>query len=50
MNLDGTALTTLATAALGLARGYYAFGSDRRVVGTPATDHRFTGQKAKSHH
>ena len=26
-------------------RGYYAFGSDQCVVGTPATDHRFTGQK-----
>jgi RHS repeat-associated protein len=38
-------LTKLPTAARESERGYYAFGSDRRVVGTPATDHRFTGQK-----
>ncbi|MCB0074040.1 MAG: RHS repeat-associated core domain-containing protein, partial [Caldilineaceae bacterium] len=43
--LGSTVLTTLATAARESERGYYAFGSDRRVVGTPATDHRFTGQK-----
>jgi RHS repeat-associated protein len=38
-------LTKLPTAARESERGYYAFGSDRRAVGTPATDHRFTGQK-----
>ena len=38
-------LTTYTNAARESERGYYAFGSDRRVVGTPATDHRFTGQK-----
>ena len=46
IKLDGTVLTTLATAARESERGYYAFGSDRRADGPHlATDYRFTGQK-----
>ena len=43
--LGSTVLTTYTSGERESERGYYAFGSDRRVAGTPATDHRFTGQK-----